>query len=120
MKNFLQHSTLVLLGVALCATLIMAGPNPPSGINYTCDNNATAGGSCGGGGVTFTGSDYPHNLQLTLTSLDGNGVLDDTKITAPGGQVTYTETLFRGNYQVDFSYKIKGQTITETFILAIE
>ena len=105
MKKTLQLSTLLLLSLALCALALNAAPADPSELVASCgfgSNPET--GHCYTGMVTFSGTGYPHNVDVTVTNItdpENPVVIDDAKYTASQGNLEFTQTLFpAGTYEV--------------------
>ena len=83
------------------ALILLAGPQPPSALDYSCGGGANAGG-CFVGDVTITGTGYPHNINVEVVK---NGVSQGVDAyTAPRGNVNIvldsSATVDAGSYVV--------------------
>src|SRR6266700_5510441 len=108
-QHLLQISTLILSGLALCATVANADSIPPSALAVTCgDVNATvqpgANGDCTEGMVTFRGTSYPEKIYVKVTSYPAGKLIDQGEYTAAAGALLFTQTLVpAGGYEIKVS-----------------
>jgi len=95
-----------ILAIAVFAVMTMfAGKTGPSGLSVSCEaGSGTLGGDCASGRVTFTGTDYSNHTHVLVVKDDGT-VYDDFFYRAPGGVLSFTETLDPGTYTVETAGK---------------
>jgi len=113
MKHLLQISTLILSGLALCATVANAdSPTTTTllNLNVTCgDINATTqpfdNGHCTEGMVTFRGTNFPNTVYVRVLSYPAGKLIDDGEyVTSGSGDLVFTQTLVpAGGYTVRVS-----------------
>ena len=116
MKHVLQISTLLLSGLALCASV--ANADNPNTLSITCgDVNATAGtydnGHCSEGMVTFRGGSFPPDgVYVKVLSYPAGKLIDDGEYVAPSGTLTFTQTLVpAGGYTIRVSSDSSETTV---------
>ena len=118
MKKFLQLSTLLLLVVTLCATLVNAGPTPPSGLWASldidgllpCDPGVSADEFVCPSGVTvyINGTDYPHSVDVLITTIPDGTTYYEAGQTAPQGNLHLPQNFDAGTYKVEIT-RLKGK-----------
>ena len=116
MLDSMKHTLLLSsLGVVLCAMVISAAPPPPSALTIYCGRVEVplpfnASGNCPQGQLVISGTDYPHNVQVTINTCPGTGESCDpgggeyypsTKETAPMGNLSSQQFMApAGRYEV--------------------
>jgi len=112
MKHLLQISTLILSGLALCASVANAdSPTTTTlSLNVTCgDVNSTTqpfdNGHCTEGMVTFRGTNFPNSVYVKVLSYPAGRLIDDGEyVTSGSGDLVFTQTLVpAGGYTIRVS-----------------
>jgi hypothetical protein len=89
----------------------------PSGISISCvDGDASGGGDCAPGRVTFTGTQYPENVHVKVVRNSDGVVYDNWDYnTNDEGRLRFTETLVpAGDYTMTVSASGSDNVITVT------
>jgi len=126
MKHFLLASTLLVLSLALGATVANADNANPLALSITCgDVNATTlpfqNGHCTEGMVTFRGSNYPETAYLKVLSYPAGVLIDSGAYSAAGGSLTFTQTLVpAGSYSVTVSSDEAGTDVLTTMMVTVD
>jgi hypothetical protein len=107
MKKTVLFATSILFSLSL-----LGGSSTQSVVvNGTCESGGTYP-SCNAGAVTFTGTNLPNRVRIVLTDSSGSP-LDDSIYVTTNGCLSFTETLFQGDYTIRIKHggNLNGGTI---------
>ena len=97
---------------AVVTLALIGAPSEPSGLSFTCSDGTTAP-TCPAGPVHFTGTGYNNHTKVVVIAPGGEAT-DDGFYQAPGGELSFTETLNPpGDYTIEL-YRKGGKELFDS------